>query len=388
MQGEWLGIEEENRIMIVVIADDISGAAELAGVARGRGLSAEVQTRFYPDSTAKVVAIDTDTRSLPAEQAAGIVGNLTKAVMASGKASWIYKKTDSVLRGHVAAECHAIAKAAERSKILFIPANPGRNRIVSNGQYFVDGVPLDRTQFARDPEYPAHTARVAKLLARDTPTVKSPATIRVPDVSEASHLSEQAQLVDDDTLPAGAAEFFAALLDQNSAESGEVPGIANPRADLVLMVCGSQAGWSTRRGADCLRHGVPVVPMPRRLFDDDFAAAELLHWAEEVQHAFCASAKVMIAIGGEKIAGMPPAKLIDRLARAVEQICKLATVGSLCLEGGATANQVMRHMEWSRLRVGEAVSFGLSPMEVIGKPAPQIYIKPGSYPWPDEIWDL
>jgi len=374
--------------MIVVIADDISGAAELAGVARGHGLGAEVQTQFCPDSNAQVVAIDADTRSLPVDQAVGIVRNLTTTVVGSGKPSWIYKKTDSVLRGHVAAECHAIAAAAGCSKILFIPANPGRKRIIRDGNYFVNDVPLHLTEFARDPEYPASSAHVQDLLARCDPETEPTSTIEIPDAFTADHLTEQARRVDGDTLPAGAAEFFAALLQRNPTRTGEIPAIAEPRSDLVLMVCGSQVGWSTGRGAHCLQHGVPVVPIPRRLFDDDFREDELHHWAEEVHHAFCASTKVMIAIGGEKIEGMPQAKLIDRLARAVERITKLATLGSICLEGGATAIQVMQHLGWSRLQVGKAVSFGLSPMEVIGKPAPQVYIKPGSYLWPEGIWEL
>ena len=41
--------------MIVVIADDLSGATELAAVAHAHGLSAEVQTQFDPATNARVV---------------------------------------------------------------------------------------------------------------------------------------------------------------------------------------------------------------------------------------------------------------------------------------------------------------------------------------------
>jgi D-threonate/D-erythronate kinase len=56
--------------MIVVIADDISGAAELAGVAQAWGLSAELQTRFDSRTNAAVLAITTETRSLSGDEAA------------------------------------------------------------------------------------------------------------------------------------------------------------------------------------------------------------------------------------------------------------------------------------------------------------------------------
>ena len=372
--------------MIVVIADDISGAAELAGVARGRGMSAEVHTVFDPDSTAEVVAVDTDTRSLPEGQAAGKTKGITEEIVACSRVSLIYKKTDSVLRGHVAAECSAVADAAGREEILLVPANPGKGRVIRDGRCFVDEVPLAQTGFARDPEYPARSSLVAELLFRESRV--DGIRIEIPDVADVSTLRRQAELVTENVLPAGAAEFFAALLERNPVSVESPLPIAAPRSDLVLMVCGSQAGWAMGRGSQCLEHGVPVVPMPRRLFEDDFEEAELRQWAEEVHQAFVASAKVMIAIGGEKIEGMPPAKLVDRLARAVERVTKLVTIGTICLEGGSTAAQVLQQLNWTRLRPGQALSFGLAPMEVIGPPAPLICIKPGSYPWPDEIWHL
>ena len=63
--------------MIVVIADDLSGAAELAGAALRHGLSAEVQTVFFPDTNADVVCVDTDSRLLPPAEAARKVAAIT-----------------------------------------------------------------------------------------------------------------------------------------------------------------------------------------------------------------------------------------------------------------------------------------------------------------------
>jgi uncharacterized protein YgbK (DUF1537 family) len=44
--------------VIVVIADDFSGAAELAGLAASRGWNAEVQTSFDANSDADVIAFE------------------------------------------------------------------------------------------------------------------------------------------------------------------------------------------------------------------------------------------------------------------------------------------------------------------------------------------
>src|SRR5512141_1199713 len=103
--------------MIVVLADDLSGAAELAGAALRHGLTAEVQTAFTPGSGADVVCVATDSRSLPAEAAARVVGAITGAIVRA-KPDWIFKKCDSLLRGPVLAEARAAARAAGRSRIL------------------------------------------------------------------------------------------------------------------------------------------------------------------------------------------------------------------------------------------------------------------------------
>jgi uncharacterized protein YgbK (DUF1537 family) len=152
--------------MIVVLADDLSGATELAGVAWARGLLAEVQTDFEPSSTAEVVAIDTDTRCRSAGEAGARMDEIAHRVLAA-KPSWIYKKTDSVLRGHVRVELTALLGAVHKRRALFISANPSRGRLIQGGRYLVNGTPLDQTVFATDPEHPATSAAVRELLGRE-----------------------------------------------------------------------------------------------------------------------------------------------------------------------------------------------------------------------------
>ena len=66
--------------MILVLADDLSGAAELGAVAHEHGLSAEVQTAFDPSATADVLLVDLDTRLATAEEAAARVAPLLSAL--------------------------------------------------------------------------------------------------------------------------------------------------------------------------------------------------------------------------------------------------------------------------------------------------------------------
>ena len=211
----WAGWLWSGRV-IVVMADDISGAAELAGVAFERGLSAEVQTRFDPASIADVVALDTDSRLAPPAVAARRVGEMARHVAAANP-SLIYKKVDSVLRGTIVAEIDAILESTGRTQSLLVPANPSRGRLIKLGNYFVEGVPLAETGFANDPTHPAWTSNVLELLgpseAGGTTSVRSKGAIfdrgiTIPDVGSAADLKRRAEEVNENVLPAGGAEFF------------------------------------------------------------------------------------------------------------------------------------------------------------------------------------
>ncbi|MHC4528562.1 MAG: four-carbon acid sugar kinase family protein, partial [Planctomycetota bacterium] len=62
--------------MIVVIADDFTGDAELAGVGWRYALNTELQTLFDPASDAHLLVIDADSRSRSPQQAADRVRNM------------------------------------------------------------------------------------------------------------------------------------------------------------------------------------------------------------------------------------------------------------------------------------------------------------------------
>src|SRR6202000_3283476 len=70
----------------------------------------------------------------------------------------------SALRGPIAAELTAITNALGFANSLLIAQNPSRGRVIENGRYFIDGIPLDKTSFAADPEHPAKTSDVIQML--------------------------------------------------------------------------------------------------------------------------------------------------------------------------------------------------------------------------------
>lgn len=389
--------------MILVIADDISGAAELASLAYARGLRAEVQTAFNPATDAQVVALDTDTRSLPGDQAANVLERLTPEVEAA-KPRWVYKKTDSVLRGPVRAEISALLAAGRWQRAVLVPANPSRGRLVRRGRYFIHDVPLENTVFRNDPEYPARTSSVAELIRRsagaEVHVLRSGDPwpehgLIIPQITSADDLACQAAMLDDQTLAAGAADFFAASLTTRGALKVEDVISAQPalpfQTSRCLFVCGSAAAWPQRRAA-CAASARPCFALPEQALRSPFrsepARSALQAWAARIAHALERSRGVVAGVGDSPAtAGRSGAELLEMLSAGMANVLAATQPDYLFLEGGATARAVLDRLGWRRLRVSAHIGHGFGALTPEAPAGPQIVIKPGSYDWPAEIWN-
>jgi uncharacterized protein YgbK (DUF1537 family) len=353
--------------MIVVIADDLSGAAELAGVAWLHGLTAEVQTVFSPETNAEIVCVDTDTRSLRPEEAARKVRELALQI-AAAKADWIFKKCDSVLRGHIIAEARAITSVFGQTKIVVVSANPSRQRVVRKGNYWVNGIPLHETKFAADPEHPRKTSAVAELLGGGSTGVLTP------DTETGEDVKRHASMVDGQTLAVGGVDFFEALLRARVSSRSLRPseGKVGDLGGDTLLVCGSAAAWTERR-IQAAADGIPIFMRP---YDTTTAVQRL-----GTKH------QILIGIGdGRQTRGRSPTELVNELASVVAIILQETNATRVLCEGGATSAALMRTMGWTRLNVSATTAGGIGVLQPVGSGAPRLFVKPGSYPWPKAIW--
>ena len=97
--------------------------------------------------------------------------------------------------------------------------------------------------------------------------------------------------------------------------------------------------------------------------------------------------RVLIGIGdGPATRGQAPAALVETLANTVVRILRGTQVTRILSEGGATTAAVMQAMGWTRLQATESAALGVGVLRPVGANGPQLFIKPGSYDWPKEIW--
>ena len=152
---------------IGIIADDLTGANDTGLQFHLKGCNTQIlfdSTGDFNNKFSQAWAISTETRNLPPEKAADIVFDVTKKILNNLNAEHIYKKIDSTLRGNIAVEILAVLKATEYDAAIILPAFPQEGRITVGGYHLLKGIPLERTEFARDPRSPIYESHIPTLL--------------------------------------------------------------------------------------------------------------------------------------------------------------------------------------------------------------------------------
>jgi len=170
-----------------------------------------------------------------------------------------YFKIDSTLRGHPVAEAEALRRATGSRLTWLVPANPSMGRQTIGGRHFVNGRPLEATQYARDPIHPVATGNLLELAAGDlgagacvhlplSDLARGPAHVRklrrawlgagirlvVADARREADLARIAACIPADDLPMGSAALARHLLRRRMrgvSADAETPG---PRGLAVI----------------------------------------------------------------------------------------------------------------------------------------------------------
>jgi uncharacterized protein YgbK (DUF1537 family) len=384
--------------MIAVVADDFTGAAEVGAIGCRFGLRAEVQTAFRPTAEIDLLVIDTHTRSASSTTAAQRVGEEMERLGEAG-VEWVYKKVDSVLRGHVVQE---LASALDRSglrRALVVPANPSFGQVIRQGRYRIDGHPLNETRFSIDPEHPARTDVVLDLLGRmDGLEVAyregrgnlPPTGIVVAGVGERQDLVELAGHLDAGTLAAGGAEFFgAALARRLGREGSEAPRAAGPRPSKALFLLGSRSEHGRALLARARLDGARTVLLGAAAGDGAVGTGGD-PWVEAALDGLRARDIVVVAVdrdGVDPSLPLPVHRLPHRLASIAEGVVRTWPTNDLHLfvEGGTTASTIVRRLGWERLRVVGELESGVVTLAVVGGEERRLTVKPGNYAWPESL---
>jgi len=157
---------------IGIIADDLTGANDTALQFHLKGCNIQILLDYTIEPSGKsntqAWSISTESRNLNPEEAYNIVIDATHKLINNFNAEYIYKKIDSTLRGNVAQETLAVLEAMKGDAAVIVPAFPAEGRTTVGGYHLLKGVPLERTEVARDPHSPIFQSHIPTLLKQQT----------------------------------------------------------------------------------------------------------------------------------------------------------------------------------------------------------------------------
>lgn len=381
--------------MIVVIADDFTGAAELGGIGLRYKLQVEINTRVNLQSKADLFVIATDTRSMSLAEAERETEEVVKE-LAKLNPTWIFKKTDSVLRGYVAEELLVIIKKLNHSRALVVPANPALSRTIVNGQYLLNGQPLHQSNFANDPEFPAKTSIVVDILSNKGINVFSQKHneglkhegLIIGDAENTDDLKAWARKVNKNMLLAGASGFFTALLDSLVIPDAQLqPVPVREFKKPMLIVSGTSFGKSRDAIKKLNTEGAPVSYMPAAVLNKQLPdEADYEQWCREILAYIEICGNAVIAVSHDMVnASQADAKgLRYKTAVVVKMVFDHVAINELLIEGGSTASAILKQLCLCRFLPVEELATGVIRMKT-DKPELYITLKPGSYAWPQAV---
>jgi uncharacterized protein YgbK (DUF1537 family) len=369
--------------MLTVIADDITGAAEIAGICLSHGVSVtfDFDVKEVPDTMVWVIA--TNTRSLPEDKAVEEISRIGNFLQEKNIVN-VFKKIDSALRGFVIQETKALLQFIPKEKTFILPANPQTGRLIKNGHYYVNGIALNETSFANDPDFPARSSSVNEILHL---TPEDSSSFLTPDIARMEDYATYAAQLNERILPIGSSVFFEAILEISYPQfrkriTSMSAGFMN--AKHTLMIAGSTHENSIKFVEKVRKH-FAVFELPVQWLEHYPADDEIEKWADNVAENIKKEGPAIITTKRDQIQSSY-AKQTERLYAAItRRILSQTQVDELYIEGGATAWSILKTLDYSSfIPVGEYAR-GVVRMQVETKKRLYVTIKPGSYLWPEIV---
>ena len=398
---------------VAIIADDLTGAAD-SGVQLVRsGYRTAVVFRgapIPPGNDLDVVAVDTDSRSLPAGFAAKRVVEIGPAVR---EARIVYKKIDSTLRGPIGAELAAALAATRRKKALVAPAFPSAGRATRGGTQLVHGEPVHGTGLSKDPVLESHipsllTHAFHSVVALSVTEVRNGEPVRdalesgscvVADAESDADLEALVRAVPDPSsiLWAGSAGLARALGEvYPGARNGVPPGAFVPALGVLAVV-----GSVNEVAREQLRHlskepGVATVYLDTAAllsgsYEDTVGEAAEAVWAALSSGrgaALCSAAgeEVDSALRGESVSRNEVSERVsDALAEIVTRLSSQNLFDALVLTGGGTAVRVADALGATGILLEREVEAGVPVGTLVGPHPYRVVTKAGGFGGPDTL---
>jgi len=407
--------------MFGCIADDYTGAADLAGILARRGLrviqcfGVPRDSSSFVDRRFDVVIVALKTRSVAKAEAISQSLKAAEWLQSIGVTHFYFKYCstfDSTAHGNIGPVAEALMESQSCKATLFCPAFPENGRSVYLGHLFVNGVLLNESDMQNHPLTPMTDASLPRLLsAQSNRTVGLlPWTDITQGVSRTESviarlrsdgkallvidtLCEQdmaivSEVVCDWKLTTGGSAFAGHLVDRwiekgrmHRGQESETPITTDSRAAVLSGSCSAAtreqiAFFSSRFPAK----KIDVVAASK----DNHVLDELISWIDA--HADAKSillyttaepselAKIQKSIGKDH-AAMVAETVLAELANALVQ----RGVRRFVIAGGETSGAIVNRLGIQSVRIGSEIAPGVPWVYSMNEPTIALALKSGNF---------
>ncbi|MFT4280026.1 3-oxo-tetronate kinase [Microbacterium sp.] len=376
--------------IIGCVADDVTGATDIASVLAAVGRSALVVfdvDRVDPDDLreADALVVALKSRTAPVEEAMATSTAAMRWTRDQGASTFFFKYCstfDSTPEGNIGPVIDALLAELGLEVALVAPAYPRNGRTVYQGRLFVGHVPLDESPMRYHPLTPMRDASLERLLQPQTAlgisslyldAVRSgriedelaptgAPRIVIADAIDDADLVALAHSAGDHVLLTGGAGLALGLgdADGDDAAGGE-PVASRPGERLILS---GSASATTRRQVAHAREHLPALKLdPARIADEPAAyAAEVFTWVTAQWTAEPGRAALVYATDALTDLDAPAAAVSgDDVERVLGLVAQHAAprLGALIVAGGETSGRVVQDLGIASLRVGQVIAPGV-----------------------------
>ena len=328
---------------IAIVADDLTGSGDTAVQFVRAGWSTHLsiggaEEALSGPATAgvEVLAVTTNSRALPASEAARVIDQNVRQLRAAG-VSRLYKKVDSTLRGAFKAEIDAARLAWGPDTVAVIcPAFPATGRTVEQGVLRVNGKPVTESHIptllgcahvaVQDGDTPE--ALAARIREAGHTVVVDAATD-----ADLERLARAIGLLGEHALPVGAGGLAVPL--------ARVWAGADQTAPVVVVVT-SQHSAARAQAAALKASGADTwTPSLQQLADD----AAWQAWTQPLLQAHAkapADAGTVLLLAPEgQLDGLDSEKVAERLGSLAAQLITASRAAGVVATGGDGARSVL-----------------------------------------------
>ncbi|WP_072314897.1 3-oxo-tetronate kinase [Agrococcus sp. Marseille-P2731] len=402
-----------------VIADDYTGATDLAGMLVRAGLTAVQHLGVPPadgSADADAVVIALKSRSIPAPEAVEQSLAAARWLLEHGAPRLYFKYCstfDSTDRGNIGPVAVALADLVGAASVLFAPSVPENGRTTRDAHLSVHGVPLAESPMRDHPINPMRESDLRVVLGNQvaepvdavtlTTVERGPAAIAaalaeaassgarllIADAETDAHLDALAQAVADAPLTTGAAGLSAALGRLVLARDAAASGFALPAGPAAVLSGSCSA--ATRRQVALHRATHPSYEIDvRRLAAGESVVDDAIAFVEA---RIDERPLVYSSSDPEVVAGIQEELGVDASAALVEQAfasiaARLADLGvrRIVVAGGETSGAVVNGLGVRALAIGPEVDPGVPWTTSLAEPRIGLLLKSGNFGG-DDVFD-